>query len=221
MPNNGPPPAFPSLPGNGPPVAGDANARTIAAYGRHAQQYIDRTPHQVSGVVKEWLDRAVCGLPRDARLLELGSGFGRDAAYLLSLGYQVRCTDATPAFVEALRARGTPASPLNALTDALPVDLDLVLANAVLLHFSPDEFAEVAAKAHRALRPGGRLAFTLKAGDGEEWSSDKLGAPRFFRYWRAPQVRAVLAAAGFAGPDVREVRAGAGDREWLHAVATA
>lgn len=201
--------------------AGDANAQTISAYDLHVQRYIDGTPHEVSGAVKEWLDRALAGLPHDARILELGSGFGRDAAYLRRLGYQVRCTDAAPAFVEALRARGIPASTLNAVTDDLPGDLDLVLANAVLLHFTRAEFAGVAAKAHRALRPGGRLAFTLKAGDGEEWSSDKLGAPRFFCYWRAPRVRAVLTAAGFSGSDVREARTGRGDRDWLHVVATA
>lgn len=222
MPNDGSRTAATSrpLPGAGQP-AGDANAQTISAYDRHVHRYIDGTTHEVSGAVKEWLGRALDGLPPDARILELGSGFGRDAAYLRRLGYQVRCTDATPAFVEALRSRGITASVLNAITDDLPGDLDMVLANAVLLHFTRADFAGVTAKARRALRPGGRFAFTLKAGDGEEWSSDKLGAPRFFCYWRAPHVRAVLTAAGFVSFDLREVRAGRGDRDWLHVVATA
>lgn len=199
----------------------DANAQTIGSYDQHAQRFIDGTPHEVSGAFKEWLDRALAEMPRDARILELGSGFGRDAAYLQGLGYQVRCTDATPAFVRELRSRGFTASALNAITDDLPGKLDVLLANAVLLHFTRVEFATVLAKARRALRPGGRFAFTLKAGDGEGWSTEKLGAPRFFCYWREAQVRDAAVAAGFAGLDIREVPRHTSGTDWLHVVATA
>lgn len=208
-------------PADGEPVAEATNARTIGAYDRHAQQFIDGTPHAVAGAVREWLDRALAGMPQDARVLELGSGFGRDAAYLQGLGYQVQCTDATPAFVQELRSREFAASTLNAITDDLPGALDVLLANAVLLHFTRVEFAAVLAKARCALRPGGRFAFTLKAGDGEEWSTEKLGVPRFFCYWREPQVRDAVAAVGFADVDIREVPRRTGDRDWLHVVATA
>jgi SAM-dependent methyltransferase len=215
MPNEG----STAAPGDGQPATGSANARTIGAYDQHAQRYIDQSPADVAGAVKEWLNRALAGVPHDARILELGSAYGRDAAYLQSLGYQVRCTDATPAFIAALRSRGITASPLNAITDDLPADLDVVLANAVLLHFTRAEFASVAGKVRRALRPGGRFAFTVKLGDGQEWTSDKLGAPRFFCYWREPQLRGVLGTAGFAGLDIREAPGRAGDKDWLHVAA--
>ena len=209
------------LSGTPPSVPDDANARTLGSYDEHVRRFIDGTPHEVTGPHKEWLDRALAGLPRSARILELGSGFGRDAAYLERLGYQVRCTDATPAFVTELRSRGFTASALNAITDDLPGELDMLLASAVLLHFTRAEFAAVLAKARRALRQGGRFAFTLKAGDGEEWSTEKLGAPRFFCYWREPRVRDAVAAAGFAGSDIREVPRGTGSMDWLYVVAAA
>jgi SAM-dependent methyltransferase len=221
VPDDGPlVPAVPLSPSGGrQPPAGDANARTISAYDQYAQRYIDQTTREVTGAAKEWLDRAVAGVQRGARILELGSASGRDAAYLRDLGYQVRCTDATPAFVAALRARGIAASQLNAITDDLPGDLDVVLADAVLLHFTRREFTAVTAKVRRALRPGGRFAFTVKLGDGEDWSSARLGAPRFFCYWREPRVRVVLSAAGFPGADIRKARGRAGDKDWLHVVA--
>jgi SAM-dependent methyltransferase len=221
MPNDGWPAAPREMPGTGGPAAASANALTISAYDQHAQRYIDRSPQEVTERVMGWLDRALAGLARDARILELGSASGRDAAYLQGLGYQVRCTDATSAFVAALRSRGIAASALNAITDDLPDGLDVVLANAVLLHFTRPEFAGVAEKVRRALRPGGRFAFTLKLGDGQEWSTDKLGAPRFFSYWREPQVRAALGTAGFTAIDIREAPGRADDKDWLHVVAIA
>jgi SAM-dependent methyltransferase len=170
--------------------------------------------------IREWLDRAVAGLPRDARILELGSGFGRDAAYLNGLGYRVRCTDATPAFVAELRARGIDARPLNAITDELPGGLDVLLANSVLLHFTREQFGDVAAKARRALRPGGRFAFTVRLGEGQEWSNGKMDAPRFFCYWQQERLRDVLSAAGFAGIDIRRATGPGGKLNQLQVVAS-
>jgi SAM-dependent methyltransferase len=196
-----------------------ANARTIEAYNAHVAEYVAGSPASVSGAVREWLGRAVDGVPHGARLLELGSAAGRDAAYLNGLGYRVECTDATPAFVDLLRSKGIEAGTLNAITDPLPQGLDVVLADAVLLHFTRAETERVAAKVHDALRPGGRFALVLKRGAGEAWTNDKLGAPRFFCYWTADSIRGVLTAAGFADVDIRENHSARTGTDWLHIVA--
>lgn len=157
----------------------EANNRTVESYSAHIQEYIDGTPHEVLGVVKDWLDGSLAGVPEDARILEFGSAFGRDAKYLAGLGYTVECTDATPAFVDLLQQKGFDAKVLNAITDELPQGLDFVLANAVLLHFNRDEAALVIKKVFDSLNTNGKFAFTLKQGEGEGWSEKKLGAPRF------------------------------------------
>ncbi len=73
------------------------------------------------------------------RVLELGSGPGREATVLERLGATVRRTDGTPAFVERLRAAGHDAHVLDARRDPLGGPYDAVFANAVLLHLSrPD-----------------------------------------------------------------------------------
>ena len=89
------------------------NNRTVESYNVHIQEYIDGTPHEVSGGDKDWLDGLLADVSKDARILELGSAFGRDAEYLAGLGYAVECTDATSAFVDLLQQKGFDAKVLN------------------------------------------------------------------------------------------------------------
>ena len=180
----------------------ESNTKTIESYNDHTQEYITGTPQEVSGVVKDWLDGSIVDVPKDARILEFGSAFGRDAEYLASLGYRVECTDASTAFVDLLQQKGFDAKVLNAITDELPQELDFVLANAVLLHFTRHEASQVIKKVFDALNVNGKFAFTLKQGEGESWSEEKLGAPRFFCYWSEPQIRQLLAETGFSVIDI-------------------
>ncbi|HKU18173.1 MAG TPA: class I SAM-dependent methyltransferase [Candidatus Saccharimonadales bacterium] len=176
----------------------DTNNQTIQAYETHVQEYIDGSPHELTGVVKEWFDTIIAQLPKDARILELGSGFGRDAAYLAAHGFPVLCSDATQAFVDFLQQKGLAARKLNAITD--PIDggpYDMILAYAVLLHFTRDEARQVAQKVRAALKPGGMFALTVKQGEGERWLDDKLGVPRYFCFWQPEPLRQMLYAAGF------------------------
>ena len=196
----------------------EANNRTIKSYNAHIQEYIDGTPHEVLGVVKDWLDGSLADVPKDARILEFGSAFGRDAKYLAGLGYTVECTDATPAFVDLLQQKGFDAKVLNAITDELPQGLDFVLANAVLLHFNRDEAVLVIKKVFDSLNTNGKFAFTLIQGEGEGWSEKKLGAPRFFCYWTEPQIRDVLESTGFGDVEISGDKAAA-NATWLQIVA--
>ena len=196
----------------------EANNRTVESYNAHIQEYIDGTSHEVSGVVKDWLDGSLADVPKDARVLEFGSAFGRDAEYLAGLGYAVECTDATPAFVDLLQQKGFDAKVLNAITDELPQGIDFVLANAVLLHFTRDEASQVIKKVFDALNTNGRFAFTLLQSTKDNTWDNRLGAPRFFCYWTEPQIREVLESAGFCGVEI------SGDKEtanatWLRIVA--
>ena len=197
----------------------EANNRTVESYNAHIQEDIDGTPHEVSRVVKDWLDGSLADVPKEARILEFGSAFGRDAAYLAGLGYTVECTDATPAFVDLLQQKGFDAKVLNAITDELTQGLDFVLANAVLLHFTRDEATQVIGKVYGALNANGKFAFTLIQGEGEAWSEERLGAPRFFCYWTEPQIREVLESTGFGDVEIISGDKATANTTWLLIVA--
>lgn len=197
----------------------DTNRRTLASYESHVPEYISGTTQAVVGASKMWIDAALSGLSEDAAILELGSAFGRDAAYIASCGYSVECSDAAENFVSHLQAAGFTAWRFNAIRDELTTSYDLILANAVLLHFTRVEFGLVLKKLRLALKPGGRLAISLKRGDGEEWSEAKLGAPRYFCYWQPEQLGHALRAVGFAGWTVEEAVTDHTRAEWLYVIA--
>jgi SAM-dependent methyltransferase len=199
----------------------ESNRETLRSYSDRIQEYIDGTSQTVSGPVKDWMDAALVNLPQEAKLIELGSAFGRDAAYIRSKGFDVECTDAVEGFVSHLRAKGFRARLYNALTDDLAETYDLILANAVLHHFDREEFAFVLKKLLHSLNSGGRFAFSLKRGKGEAWSVEKIGAPRFFCYWEREDLEPVLTGAGFARWTIEEAVTQRAHSEWMHVIAYA
>jgi SAM-dependent methyltransferase len=192
----------------------DSNSKTLNAYEAHVQEYIDGTPQEVGEHVKVWIDAALVKVPQDAKILELGSAFGRDAAYIEAAGFTVQRTDATKAFVDLLQDKGYTARVLNIITDDLDGPYDMVFANAVLLHLTAEEFQAAVAKIYASLREKGIFAFTVKQGTGTEWSDTKLGAPRFFQYWAEQPLRQVLEDNNFAVLELATDSA----QKWLHVI---
>ena len=194
------------------------NEETLDAYNRAVTIYLEKSPQVVSGQLKQWIDDNLSSLEQTAKILEIGSGTGKDAAYFASQGYNVELTDASEGFVKYLREQGYSARILNALSDDLGTDYDMIFADAVFLHFTETELRIVLRKCLDALRKGGRLAFTLKAGKGEESTAQKLGHPRYFHYWQAEDIRELLAASGFSDIAISSDKDFRGEEkpDWLH-----
>lgn len=204
-----------------PPQGGGEAARpgdvTLATYETAAHLYL-------ANLLPPWppllsfLDR-FAELVGSGRVLELGSGPGRDASYLESRGPRVRRTDAAREFVEMMRTEGHDAQLLDVRRGDLDGPYDAVFANAVLLHLSREEFRDVLERSRRAVVDGGVLAFTLKEGEGEAWSYAKLDLPRHFTYWRESEVRAVLDRTGWTLRSIEHVKGRTDD--WLYVFAHA
>ncbi|MGB0101519.1 MAG: methyltransferase domain-containing protein, partial [Nocardioides sp.] len=181
---------------------------TVSAYDDHAAAYAEGI--LAADDLMEGLSRAfAAAVGPGARVLEIGSGPGRDAALLESLGLDVRRTDITPAFVDLLRGQGHRADVLDPLRDDLDdparpgTPYDGVWASACVLHVDRADVPALLTRLAAATRPGGVLGLTLKEGDGERWSTHGfVGAPRHFVYWREPALREVLEASGWEVDDV-------------------
>lgn len=160
----------------------DSNQKTLAVYQNNFDAYVTGTAQESSGVQKEWIQRLLSPLEKDASILEIGSAFGRDAILIEELGFtNVTVSDAVDAAIDALRSRGFErVKKFNVLTDELEGRYELIFAAAVLLHFTEDECAHALRNLRQNLSQDGRFAFSVKQGTGEEWSEHKMDGPRFF-----------------------------------------
>ncbi len=182
-------------------VRWDSTTATVRAYDAYATAYAQGTsvmPDSVRGLIEEFAS----ALPRGARVLEIGSGPGRDADLLECLGVTVRRTDVSTGFVELLRQQGVPADVLDPLHDDLSSpdgSYDGVWASACLLHVERADLPTVLARLAAVSVDGALLHVSLKEGDGEAWSTHgHVGAPRRFVYWREQPLRDALIGAGWA-----------------------
>jgi SAM-dependent methyltransferase len=173
------------------------NEVTLATYEQASEKFRESIPKEPNELL---IDLLAEGVAPGARVLELGSGTGRDALELERRGFVVRRTDATQAFLEMMRADGYDADRLNAITDEFGGPYDAVFADAVFLHFDRAQLAGVLRKAVRAAPV---IAFATREGKGEEWSNRNLDLPRHFVMWQEEPLRELLTATGWKVEQVR------------------
>ena len=198
------------------------NIDTVRSYDAAAAEYAAEAATMPEWVAIE-IDAFAAGLSGSGRVLEIGSGGGRDALEFERRGVHVRRTDISPGFVDLLRESGFEADLLDPLTDDLtdpqrPGTFYYgIWACACLIHVARQDLATVLARLAEATRTGGPLHVSVREGDDEHVSTHgSAAAPRRYveTYWREPPLRSVLANAGWIVGDVRRYIGRPGDR-WL------
>lgn len=129
-----------------------------------ATQYDSVTPESVN----EWLRDLLP--PPPALVLDVGSGSGRDAEWLASLGHEVVAVEPSDAMREFAR-RQHPNPKIRYLPDQLPeltktlrcgLSFDFILVNAVWMHVAPGDRQRAFRKLVTLLKPRGVIAITLR-----------------------------------------------------------
>ena len=187
------------------------DADTLAFYDREAAAYAARqrgAPVRLQAFLEQLRPRA--------RILELGCGAGQDAELMTAAGFEVTPTDGSAGLAAEAEARlGRPVRVMRFEELDETAAYDGVWANACLLHVPEDGLADVLARIHRALKPGGRFHTGFKAGDGG--GRDSLG--RYYNFPDEARLRAAYGAAGdWAALTITPGKGGGFDgvmRDWL------
>lgn len=166
--------------------------RTVQSYEGFARDYDALCGPVPSPDVEGALRRMMQFVPLGGSVLEVGSGPGREADFIESLGAVVRRTDATRAFLEVQAERGKRAELLNVVTDELGGPYDAVLALCVLIHVDREQIDAVLRKVHAALKPAGVFLVSMRTGEGETSGSYHTV------YWTRDRFAARLSAAGLS-----------------------
>lgn len=195
---------------------------TVRSYDAVAAQYAAEAATMPKWVAAE-IDEFVTALGGSGRVLEVGSGGGRDALELEKRGISVRRTDISKGFVDLLCERGFDADLLDPLTDNLAdpqrpgTPYDGIWACACLIHVAREDLGTVLGRLAEATRTGGRLHVSVREGDGAEVSTHgSAEAPRRYveTYWREPALRSAVTDAGWIVSDICQY-IGKPDDRWL------
>lgn len=188
---------------------------TQSFYSRRAASYAADT---IRYSVSEHLKHFTALLARDARVLELGCGSGRDSAWMLSQGLDVHPTDGIAEMAEQASARlGIPVAVLPFAQITALDTYDGVWANACLLHIPRVDLADVLQRIQRALKPNGIFYASYKAGHAE--GLDGLG-----RYYNYPDQDWLRASYGHGWSSLEIIAQEGGGYDglptpWLHVFA--
>jgi SAM-dependent methyltransferase len=195
------------------------NEDTVRSYEASAAEYAAAAAAMPEWVASE-IEVFVDALGGAGRILEIGSGGGRDARALERRGLSVRRTDVTQGFVDLLRADGFEADRLDPLTDDLAdpqhpgTPYDGIWSCACLFHVAREDLVTVLARLGEATRRGGRIHASFKEGEGEDRST--AGTSEAHRrytdtLWQERGLRLQFAAAGWVVDEVGRH----GDKPWL------
>lgn len=131
-------------------------------YDLNAQEFIQNTLHaDMSELYQIFLQY----VPKNAHILDAGSGSGRDSLYFIQQGYQVTAIDASEVLGQmASRLIGQPVLHMRFQEMEFENEFDAIWACASLLHVSPQEIDEVMSHLSKSLKPQGVFFASFKYG---------------------------------------------------------
>jgi SAM-dependent methyltransferase len=162
---------------------------TLAFYDREAKSYAARPRPERNKRLEAFLSE----LARGAKILELGSGDGRDCEAMLRAGFDVTPSDGSAGLArEAEKRLGRAVKILRFEELDEHAAYDGVWASACLLHVPAERLGDVLSNIHTALRSGGRFYASYKMGDGGD--RDDLG--RYYNFPSREKLAAIYERAG-------------------------
>lgn len=196
------------------------DARTQASYESDAAGFAQRY-EGAGGGIRDWFDVA---FPKGCRVLDIGSGSGRDLAHLLRCGWDPVGVEPVLGLREqSLRyhaeldgrvyADGLPG--LSSFPDA---SFDGVLCSAVLMHVPEQELFDSVFSIRRVLCSGGRLLVSLPANSDGSPVSGRDDSGRLFSGLTPGKLEFLLTRCGFSkiGAGQAADSLGRPDRSWFN-----
>ena len=134
---------------------------------------------------------------QDGKVLEIGSGAGKDAKALIAMGYEYTGTDASKGLIDVAQARNPKAVFVNEAVEDLsfPSDsFDGFWTAATLLHIPKDQIDIALQKIKGVCKTGAVGFISLKEGEGEK---EDTNTGRWFAYYSKEEFTEVLKRNGF------------------------
>ncbi|MEX0749053.1 MAG: class I SAM-dependent methyltransferase [Candidatus Saccharimonadales bacterium] len=171
---------------------------TINTYNQLASEYDEETTGFWDDHPREFIDKFT-ELAFGKKVLDVGSGPGRDGLILREKGLDVTCLDASQAMIDFCSARGLRA--VMGDYNSMPFgdrSFDAVWAYTSLLHAKKSAVDIPLIEVSRVLRPNGVIGLGMIEGKGEGYrESAGVNKPRWFSYYTESEIRSLMEKHGF------------------------
>lgn len=173
--------------------------KTIQTYNMMAKDYDEETVDFWDRFPSKIIDEFVVHLKGGAKILDVGSGPGRDGLILKQKGLDIKCLDASEAMISICKERG-----LDAVVgdfNNMPFDdnqFDGVWAYTSLLHVSKENIEKSFSEIVRVLKSGGIFGLGLIEGDFNDYrESSGMDKPRWFSFYTKEEIEVLLEKYNF------------------------
>ncbi len=168
--------------------------KTIDAYNELAKEYDEETIDFWERFPRTFLDKFIASIKKGGRVLDVGSGPGRDGLLLEEAGLDVVCLDASKTMIKLSKERG-----LKSVVgdfNELPFEdgtFDGIWAYTSLLHVPKLEVEKPFREIRRVLKPSGIFGLGLIEGNTELYrKSSGVKKPRWFSFYTREEVKKLL-----------------------------
>jgi SAM-dependent methyltransferase len=175
------------------------NNPTVEAYDEYAQIYDDEVVDFWNNFPSNYINDLAEQLP-GRRILNLGSGSGRDAVLLRDCGLEVVCVDASKAMIEITTNLGFESHLADfSYIDFSQSSFDGVWAYTSLIHIPKEVARRVIIATQRLLKSDGVFTIGVIEGDTAGMIERKTmpGMVRYFKNYSSKELRELIEPLGF------------------------
>lgn len=168
-------------------------------YGRYSTAYETRTREFTYFLQPDY--RFFLGSLSGKRILDLGSGPGRDSTVFKRRGFAPVCLDLSTEMLARCQDKGLPTVQMNMEALDLPAEsFDGVWSYTSLTTIPKEKVWRIIASLQLVLVPRGALFLGLIEGEGEGWKQpdQKYALPRFVSRYQIEEVLQVCRSLGFS-----------------------
>ncbi len=171
--------------------------QTIKTYNEMAREYDNETKDFWERFPRTVIDKF--SELTHGKVLDVGSGPGRDGLILQAHGFDVICLDASEEMVKLSTQKGL--ASVGGDFNALPFpngSFNGIWAYTSLLHIKKSEIGNAIEEVKRVLKKDGIFGLGMIEGDKEEYrESSGVGKPRLFSFYKKDELENILHRAGF------------------------
>ena len=198
------------------------NKKTLEAYQKAAKNYLNSSKivaeeYKESAAaykkkVETFIKETFKDIPKNSKILEVGSADGENAKYIQSLGYDVTASDIADDFMKAIKENGLKPIKFNLLTDDFKDKYNAIFAWRVFVHFTKSDSLKALKRSYDALCDNGLFILSVinrecKKVDNE-WVDFPdlyhLGVDRYFNYYSKNEMDEIINKTKFEIIDFRD-----------------